>query len=219
MARSLPPILLALALCLSTFVFAQQKDSTRFDAFDLDSLKSTYKKRPFSFSRDARALAGFEYINKESWGLRTYFGIGSHWIQVAPFTTTVMYDKNTEKMKVSANSLALIPLMGIGATFNPHGGGGPDWLLVTCALLTLPQILPNITISAPIIKDHFYLGAGQRTDYYLFNSVSKIYTESSVVARVFVHRIGAEVRWSYPLTQGFLEDKRPYLGASMYWVF
>jgi hypothetical protein len=219
MARSLPPLLLVFTLCVHTSLYAQQKDSALFDTFDLDSLKRAYKQRPFSLSRDARAFTGFEYINKESWGLRAYFGLGSDWIQVSPFTTTVMYDKNEEKIKVSANSLALIPLMGVGATFNPHGGGGPDWLLVTCAILTLPQVLPNITITAPIIKDHFYLGAGQRTDYYLFNSVAKIYTESSAVARVFVHRFGAEIRWSYPLSKGFLEDKRPYLGGSVYCVF
>jgi hypothetical protein len=93
MARSLPPLLLVFTLCVHTSLYAQQKDSALFDTFDLDSLKRAYKQRPFSLSRDARAFTGFEYINKESWGLRAYFGLGSDWIQVSPFTTTVMYDK------------------------------------------------------------------------------------------------------------------------------
>lgn len=209
MTRHIPTIVFVTTFFFTSSLFAQA-----------DSLSKWWgQEKPFAISRYTHAFLGEEFTNKQSWGLRTYFGYGGDWIQAAPFTVAVTNDKKAQNVKVSANPLVLLPWLGIGATFNPHGGGGPDWLLLTFAIMTLPQLLPNLTITAPIIKDHFYLGLSQRTDYYLFNSPAKVYTEASAVARFYLSHLSAEVRWSYPLTQGFLEDKRPYLGGSIYWVF
>lgn len=210
-------LVLMLLLGLRVCSYAQASDSTII--FDSTYFASIKKPSSFTLSRNGHTITGLEYINKMNWGIRANLSYGTDWIQGSLLSTALTRDNAHDISRVSTNSLVALPWLAVAATLNPHTGGNPDWLLVTGFLLTLPQIVPNLTITAPIITNHFYLGISQRTDYYLLNSPVRVYTESSVVARIFVYRIGAEIRYSFPITKGFLEDKRPYIGGSLNWVF
>jgi hypothetical protein len=55
----------------------------------------------------------------------------------------------------------------------------------------LPQVLPNLSLQLPIVRNHLYIVASQRTDFYLVNNRAKIYTEASLGARWIESIFGA----------------------------
>ncbi len=111
--------------------------------------------------------------------------------------------------------LTILALPAILAEDSPiWKGQGKGWLLF--GLFYLPQALGNLTFQLPLIPRYCYLTVSNRTDYYLFNSPVQIYTEGSVGMRLFAGSFGAEVRYVWPITRGYLEDRRPYIGLNFY---
>ena len=157
-------------------------------------------------------LEGLEWTNKEASSGRAYMGIGGEKVHGSLFSWSFTHGADGV-IRVSMNPLfTFAALPAVQAL--PHQGGSRAWGLFL--LFLVPQVLGNFNIQYPLIPRHCYLTVADRTDYYLFNSPAKIYMEGSVGLRLFVGSIGGEVRWVWPITQGYLENKKPYLGFNLY---
>lgn len=154
---------------------------------------------------------GGEYVNKEAWGGRLFTSIGGEYIQVSPFSWSFVRDPASRAVRLSVNPIFAAPLL-VALT------GEFDLSLPLVLLPLLPQLLTNLSFQFPVVHEHLYLAAGQRTDFYLLNDVARIYTEGYVGARLLGGRdipIGLDMRYVWPISQGFLENKRPYLGIGL----
>jgi len=199
---------LAVFFCAGTVLHAQaSRDSTEDGQSHGDSGKVV-----------ALISVGGEYLNKEAWGGRIYASGGIDYLQLSPFSWSFVRDPRDGVVKLSMN-----PLFGTGALlmFGLWGGAhgsGPWFLGVVSLALLVPQVLPNLTVQVPVVPKYLYVAAGQRTDYYLFNDVARIYSEGYVGARLLGGEslpISAEVRYVWPLSRGFLENKKPYIGVGL----
>jgi len=160
-----------------------------------------------------RSLGG-EFVNKEAWGGRAFGALGSEYLQVSPFSAAVVRDPGSGVLRFSINPLFSLPLLATVAA---------EWDVSIWAVLPLvPQALTNLSVQVPVLGKSLYVTAGQRTDYYLLNDVSRIYTEGYIGARVLggsALPLSAEVRYVWPVSQGFLENKGPYLGFGLSLAF
>jgi hypothetical protein len=172
---------------------------------------------PMTLNPDAVAywdFAGLEFINKTSFVIRPYIGRGTTYYILPILTEAIANDRQSGNVKFSINPLFYIPYLTASSLSEKK------WLLrLFYYILYAPGAIPNISLYFPIISDQFWMGLEQRTDYYLLNNPAKIYTESAIGARVRFLKLIGEFRFAYPLTEGFLENKKPYFSASLYWRF
>lgn len=165
---------------------------------------------------------GVEWVNKEAWGGRLFVAGGPQFLQLSPFSWSFVHDPASGKLRFSMN-----PVFGLGGALLVTMGGnvhnpGPWPLAVLGIAMLIPQVLPNLTLQLPIVPKHVYLAAGQRTDYYLFNNPIRVYSEVYLGGRLFVGGktgINADVRYVWPISRGFLEDRKPYVGVGLSFAF
>lgn len=76
-----------------------------------------------------------------------------------------------------------------------------------------PLHISNARVQYHFSPNIFYATAGQNTDLYLFNSPSKICTESVIGLEYITHRSRTRIiaEFHYPWVRGYRQDRSPYL--------
>jgi len=163
---------------------------------------------------------GEETLLKEAWGGRVFFSFGPDYLQFSPFSWSFVHDPRDGRLKCSINPLltiAALPALRLtNRSYSYFKVGHERWLW--CLFFLLPQSLTNLSFHLPVVRYAFYLNAGQRTDFYLLNDVARIYTEGYAGMRLTGGSnfpLALDVRYAWPISQGFLENKRPYLGIGV----
>ncbi|MFN8366633.1 MAG: hypothetical protein U0Y96_05265 [Candidatus Kapaibacterium sp.] len=83
---------------------------------------------------------------------------------------------------------------------------------VPLVILALPQLLGNINFRYPIWYQELYVSVAQKTDYYLFNKISRIHTESQLgLTYSPSDYYSLSLSGVIPLTRGYNLDKTPRL--------
>ncbi|MCU7497369.1 MAG: hypothetical protein HF314_04100 [Ignavibacteria bacterium] len=138
-------------------------------------------------------------------------------IYVPNLSTSVIRDlDNKEKYFVSANSL-IWPIAKIVNLAAPKRS--PLNVPFMMALVLL-QELPNAKLEPYLYKDNLRLRLGFNTDYYMFQSPSKVYSEFIFGFAYSNYNIKILCDCSSPLMKGYLKDKdKGFLNLSLSYTF
>ncbi|MCU7491346.1 MAG: hypothetical protein HF312_05365 [Ignavibacteria bacterium] len=124
--------------------------------------------------------------------------------------------ENERKYFVSANSL-IWPIVKIVNLEAPKRSpiNAPFYLA-----LALLQEMPNIKFEPYLYKNNLRLRFGFNTDYYLFQSPSKVYSEVILGLAYSNNNIKILCDGSFPLLKGYLKDKnKGFLNLSLSYTF
>ncbi len=160
----------------------------------------------------ARTGATIEFLNKDAVGGRLQVGSIGGVINVSYVSLALVRDPVTHAVRCSMNPLFSLALL---AAIPTHVSSWRNYL----AVLALPHLLGNLGLQYPVIRNHLYLTAAERTDYYLFNSPLCVYIEGSLGLAIQWRPVRAAVRFTWPATLGYLENRKPYIGADLSWVW
>lgn len=151
-------------------------------------------------------------ISPVSWGSRQPGERQFRRSVISPVSWGSQYNRRDSSLRISANPLLTLAALLSEALIQGESDGGLAFLF------ELPQIWSNVTIQGPLVPGYLDLSIAQRTDYYLFYRDSRIYTEVSAGLRFYLDNVGGEVRYVWPLSRGYLEDKGGTIGLSLYWA-
>jgi len=117
------------------------------------------------------------------------------------------YQKDKKQLKISSN------LLFSSMMILSHKIGGSHGISIPIFILYLPQMVGNINYDI-YDSPYFSFKLSQRTDYYFFYKISKIYTESAAGFKIKTRwfHLGFDVK--IPLTKGYGDNKNPFFGIN-----
>lgn len=174
-------------------------------------------------NKEYYASLDFNGINSNSQlrGARlNYSFLLKNYLEGSLLSIATQYDG--DKVRVSANGLFSavggIGLYMVASKFNTKTS---DLYAAATVVMLSPLILQMITnpmLKIPLVQEHLDFTAGIRTDYFLFNTVARIYSEGTIGLRGRYGKTALEVNAGVPFTKGYFDNKTPYVGARFFYI-
>lgn len=165
----------------------------------------------------------FNGVNNKSelrGGRLNYSFLWGKYMEGSLLSIASQYDGNT--VRVSSNGIFSavggIGLYMVATKFNTKTS---DVYAATTLVMLSPlilQMLSNPILKIPLIQDNLDFTAGIRTDYYLFNTVARIYSEGTIGLRGRYGKTAFEINAGIPFAKGYFDNKTPYVGARLFFI-
>jgi len=204
--RPIAAFLLLAAASLLAFsqARAQPSDTVRPGVRSLDSVNQDEVGLDSLVAGGRRLSIGVQgRVSLPPTNTRLILGVRAGALSIAPLTFAALDRRDELGTVVSINPL--VTAAGIlGFLIHPVVG----------AVFLLPQLLPNLSLELPLVRDRLGAVAAQRTDYFLNDNVFRIHTEAQFGLRFHIADFTVEALYVLPLTSS-VTGRQGYLGAGI----